>query len=148
MYQQHSKQELANRLDDLATVSISNTCIPVITRLGIAVGKYNIKVEDGKYNILLKKYIVHRTHTKTGALVIAGMLNKIFKANEIVSVLHADYVLYSTKNDLESFKHHYDLAIKSNDRIKEGIMLSRFEQADERYQAAKKILKQSYSKLF
>ena len=148
MYQQHSTRELANRLDDLATNSITNAFIPVITRSGIAVGHYHIRVEDGKYSVKKRKSTIHSTHTKTGALIIAGMLNKIYKPEDIIRVLHADYTIYSTKNDLESFKHHYELALKSNDSIKEGIMLSRFEQADDRYQAAKRILKQSYSKLF
>lgn len=147
MYQQTTR-ELANRLNDIATISLSNLIMPIITRSGILVGKYVIRIEDGKFSIKRKKSIVHSTHTKTGALIIAGMLNKPYKPNDIVRVLHADYIIYSTKNDLESFKHHYDLAIKSNDFIKEGIMLSRFEQADDRYQAAKQILKQSYSKLF
>jgi hypothetical protein len=147
MYQ-HSTRELANRLDDLATTSISNAAIPIITRSGIAVGHYHIRVEDGKFSVKKRKAVVYTTHTKTAALIIAGMLNKPAKPEDIVRVLQADYVIYSTKNDLESFKHHYDLAIKSNDPIKEGIMLSRFEQADDRYQAAKQILKQSYSKLF
>ena len=148
MYQQHSTRDLANRLDDLATTSISNSAIPIITRSGIAVGHYHIRVEDGRFSVKKRKSIVYSTHTKTGALIIAGMLNKQYKPVDIVRVLHADYTLYSTKNDLESFKHHYELAIKNNDSIKEGIMLSRFEQADDRYQAAKQILKQSYSKLF
>ena len=147
MYQ-HTTQELADRLNDIATISISSSAMPIITRSGIAVGKYIIRMEDGKFSIKIKKSTVHYTHTKTGALVIAGMLNKPYKPADIVRVLHADYTLYSTKNDLESFKHHYELAIKSNDSIKEGVMLARFEQADDRYQAAKKLLKQSYSKLF
>jgi mannose-1-phosphate guanylyltransferase len=147
MYQ-HSTRELANRLDDLATTSISNSAIPIITRSGIAVGHYHIRIEDGKFSVKKRKSIIYTTHTKTAALIIAGILNKQHKPEDIVRVLQADYVIYSTKNDLESFKHHYDLAIKSNDPIKEGIMLSRFEQADDRYQTAKQILKQSYSKLF
>jgi mannose-1-phosphate guanylyltransferase len=147
MYQ-HSTRELANRLDDLATTSISNSAIPIITRSGIAVGHYHIRIEDGKFSVKKRKSIIYTTHTKTAALIIAGILNKQHKPEDIVRVLQADYVIYSTKNDLESFKHHYDLAIKSNDPIKEGIMLSRFEQADDRYQVAKQILKQSYSKLF
>jgi mannose-1-phosphate guanylyltransferase len=147
MYQ-HSTRELANRLDDLATTSISNAAIPIITRSGIAVGHYHIRIEDGKFSVKKRKSIIYTTHTKTAALIIAGILNKQHKPEDIVRVLQADYVIYSTKNDLESFKHHYDLAIKSNDLIKEGIMLSRFEQADDRYQAAKQTLKQSYSKLF
>lgn len=148
MYQQHNTKELANRLNDLATVSISNAAIPIITRSGILVGHYTIRIENGKFSIKKKKSTVHSTHTKTAALIIAGMLNKPYKPSDIVKVLHADYVIYSTKNDLESFKHHYELAVKHNDNIKEGIMLSRFEQADDRYQEAKKILQQSYSKLF
>ena len=147
MYQ-HSTRELANRLDDLVTTSISNAAIPIITRSGIAVGNYHIRVEDGKFSVKKRKSVVYTTHTKTAALIIAGMLNKKHKPEDIVRFLQADYIVYSTKNDLETFKHHYDLAIKSNDFIREGIMLSRFEQADDRYQAAKQILKQSYSKLF
>ena len=147
MYQ-HSTREIANRLDDLITNSISNAAIPVITRSGIAVGNYHVRVEDSKFSVKKRKSVVYTTHTKTAALIIAGMLNKPHKPNDIVRVLQADYVVYSTKNDLETFKHHYDLAIKNKDPIKEGIMISRFEEADDRYQAAKQILKQSYSKLF
>jgi hypothetical protein len=147
MYQ-HSTRELANRFEDLATTSIRDSAIPIITRSGIAVGHYHIRIEDGKFSVRKRKAVVYTTYTKTAALIIAGMLNKQYKPEDVVRVLQADYVVYSTKNDLESFKHHYDLAIKSNDSIKEGIMLSRFEQADDRYQAAKQILKQSYSKLF
>jgi len=147
MYQ-HSTRELANRLEDLATISISNAAVPVITRSGIAVGHYTIRIEDGKFSIKKKKSVIHSTYTKTAALIIAGILNKPHKPSDIVRVLQADHIIFFTKNDLESFKHHYDLAVKSNDAIREGIMLSRFEQADDRYQEAKKILKQSYSKLF
>lgn len=148
MYQQHNTKELANRLNDLATATVSNAAIPIITRAGITVGHYHIRHENGKFLIKKRKSTIYSTHTKTAALIIAGILNKPFKSEDIIKVLHADYIVYSTKNDLESFKHHYDLAVKTNDSIKEGIMLSRFEQADDRYQEAKKILKESYSKLF
>lgn len=147
MYQ-HSTRELADRLEDLATTSISNTIVPIVTRSGISVGQYTIRIEDGEFAIKKKKTTVYKTHTKTAALIIAGLLNKNYKPNDIIDILYADYTLYSTKNDLESFKHHYELAIKNNNSTKEGIMLARFEQADDRYQEAKKIIKQSYSKLF
>jgi len=147
MYQ-HSTRELADRLEDLATTSISNTIVPIVTRSGISVGHYTIRIEDGEFAIKKKKSTVYKTHTKTAALIIAGLLNKTYKPKDIINILYADYTLYSTKNDLESFKHHYELAIKNNNPTKEGIMLARFEQADDRYQEAKKIIKQSYSKLF
>ena len=147
MYQ-YSTRDLANRLDDLAKISVTNALIPIISRSGITVGQYSIRLEDGKFSIKKRKSTIHKTHTKTAALIIAGLLNKPYRSEDIVRVLQADYVVYSTKNDLESFKHHYDLAVKNGDRVKEGIMLSRFDRADDRYQEAKKILKQSYSNLF
>lgn len=148
MYQEHFTKDLANKLEDLATKSIRDSIIPIITRSGISVGRYTIRFEDGKFNIRRKNLIVQKTYTKTAALIIAGLLNKISKSDEIVKVLYADSLLYFTKNDLELFRYHHDLAIKNNDSIKEGIMMSRFDQANDRYQLAKKTIQESYSKLF
>ena len=148
MYREHITKDLANKLDDLITKSISNTVIPIITRSGIVVGRYTIRSENGNFYIRYKNSIVQKTYTKTAALIIAGLLNKKPKSDDITNILYADYTLYFTKNDIESFKYHYDLAVKNNDSTKQGIMLSRFDKADEKYQTAKKVLQQSYSKLF
>lgn len=148
MFQNHITKDLASKLDDLATKSILNSIIPVITRSGILVGKYVIRSENGKFYIRRNGNIVQKTFTKTGALIIAGLLNKKPKALDIKRVLNADHTLYFMKNDLDLFKHHYNLAVKNNDLIKQGIMQSRFDQADEKYQSAKSILQESYSMLF
>jgi hypothetical protein len=140
--------ELVNKLEDIATFSISNSAVPVITRAGILVGNVLIRIKDGNYYLRHKKTTVYQTHTKTAALILAGLINKNYKGETITNILEADRTAFSTKNDLEIFKHHYQTAIKNNDKTKQGIMLARFEQADDRYQSAKQILKQSYSKLF
>jgi hypothetical protein len=52
------------------------------------------------------------------------------------------------RNDIEVYKYHHSIASKNGDDCKKYIMSARFETANERYQEAKRVLQQSYSKLF
>lgn len=144
----YQSKDLAEKLDNLTTFSISNTVMPVITRSGISVGKFLINKENGQFCVKRNKFVVHKTYTKTAALIVAGLLNKKSRSDDIRNVLDADFVAFSMKNDLELYKYHYNAAIKDKNETKEGIMLARFERANDRYQIAKKTLQQSYSRLF
>ena len=146
MYPQKNK-EIATRLDNLYETSISSVLVPAVTKYGIVVGNYLVKPHDGFFQIMKRKEILYTTYNKTSAIIIAGMLVKNMKS-KINSIIEADRVAFSTRNDLETFKYHIDLALKHDDPYKEGVMLARFEFTNDKFQAAKKILKQSYSRLF
>ena len=141
-------KELAIRLDRIATASVSNALIPVVTKKGILVGSYVIKPDNGTYAITKKDYEYYRTYTKSAAMIIAGLMSKNYNRSEIVNVMDADRVANAMRNDIEVYKHHYEKANKNNNDCKKHIMGARFEVANEKYQQAKRTLQQTYSKLF
>lgn len=147
MYTQNNKK-IAIQLDEIATVSISNALIPVVTKKGILVGSYLIKHDNGVFSINKKNHEYFRTFTKSAAMIIAGMLSRNYKNKDIFSVIDADRMANAMRNDIDIYKHHYDLAIKNKDDCKKQIMAARFEIANEKYVEAKKTLRNSYSKLF
>lgn len=141
-------KELAIRLDRIATASVSNALIPVVTKKGILVGSYVIKPDNGTFAITKKDYEYYRTYTKSAAMIIAGLMSKNYNRSEILNVIDADRVANAMRNDIEVYKHHYETANKSNNDCKKYIMSARFEVANEKYQQAKRTLQQTYSKLF
>lgn len=141
-------KELAIRLDKIATASVSNALIPVVTKKGILVGSYVIKPDQGTYTITKKDYEYYRTYTKSAAMIIAGLLSKNCSRLDIINVIDADRVANAMRNDIEVYKYHYDIANKNNNDCKKYIMGARFEVANDKYQQAKRTLQQTYSKLF
>lgn len=139
---------VAIKLDNIASASVSNALIPVMTKQGIQIGSYVIKPTDGQFIVKRKNEELYKTFTKSAAMIIAGLLNKNKDRKHIRAVLDADTVANSSKNDLTVFRYHHDIATKNGDDTKKYIMEARFECANQRYQEAKKILKQSYIKLF
>jgi len=146
MFPQKTK-EIANRLDDLYETSISSVIVPTITKYGIVIGKYLIKPHNGLFQVMRHKEVLYTTYNKTSALIIAGILFKNMKT-DINAILEADRTAFSKRNDLETFKYHIDLAIRHDDSYKEGVMLAKFEAANEKFQKARNTLKQCYSRLF
>lgn len=141
-------KELAIRLDRIATATVSNALIPVVTKKGILVGSYVIKPDNGTFAITKKNQEYYRTYTKSAAMIIAGLLSKNHSRSDVFNVVDADRVLNAMRNDIEVYKHHYEKANKNNDDCKKYIMSARFEVANEKYQQAKRTLQQTYSKLF
>lgn len=141
-------KELAIRLEDIATATISSAIIPIVTNRGIQVGKFLIKPEDDFYTVYHKNQEQYKTYTKIAALIIAAMLTKKNVRYNIGTVIDADRQANSSRNDREIFKYHREIAMRNRDDIKKGIMEARYEIANEKYQEAKRILQQSYSRLF
>jgi len=141
-------QELANTLSNLYKSTISSVIVPVVTHQGILVGSYIIKPSDGLFLVSNKSRILHKTYTKKGALILAGILNKGHSKEDILQILSADMVAFSSKNDLEIYKHHYKLAVKRGDLLKKNLMMDRFDTSDCKMQKAKDTLEKYYSKIF
>ena len=144
-------QETAKQLEDVAKKTLSKSIVPYITKKGIVIGTCLITPVDDGFLIKRNRVVVGKTMSKSAAMIIAALLNKkITKAiiEEIKQVTTADMVSFSSKNDLEIFKHHYNLANERNDELKKDLMECRFSFANERYQQAKNILKKSYMNLF
>lgn len=147
MSQQTNKQ-LAVKLNNLASVTVSSALVPVVTKNGIMIGSYVVKPDDGEFIVTKNKFEYYRTYTKSAAMIIAGFLNKKLRTKDLLTVLDADRVANAMRNDIDSYKYHYELATNNGDNIKKQIMMARFEVANDRYREAKRVLKNSYSKLF
>lgn len=141
-------KDLAIRLDDIATATISSALIPVVTPRGIQIGQYTVKPDKNFFAVCRKNQEYYKTYTKSAALIIAGMLAKNNKHRNVGQVIDADRLANSSRNDKEIFKYHYDIAVRNGDDIKKGIMSARYEIANQKYQEAKRILHESYCKLF
>jgi hypothetical protein len=141
-------KDLAIKLDDIATATISSALIPVVTARGIQVGQYTVRPDKNFFKVCHKNYEHYKTYTKSAALIIAGMLAKDNSHKNVGRVIDADRLANSSRNDKEIFKYHYEIAVKNGDDIKKGIMSARYEIANENYREAKRILQESYSKLF
>ena len=112
------------------------------------IGSYVVKPDDGEFIVTKNKFEYYRTYTKSAAMIIAGFLNKKLRTKDLLTVLDADRVANAMRNDIDSYKYHYELATNNGDNIKKQIMMARFEVANDRYREAKRVLKNSYSKLF
>jgi hypothetical protein len=145
---QQTNKQLAVKLNNIASVTVSSALIPVVTKNGILVGSYTVKPDDGSFVIVKNKHEYYRTYTKSAAMIIAGFLNKNIRTKDISAVLDADRIASAMRNDIDSYKYHYELANANGDDIKKQIMMARFEVANDRYKEAKRVLKNSYSKLF
>ena len=147
MSQQTNKQ-LAVKLNNIASVTVSSALVPVVTKNGIMIGSYIVKPDGGGFVVTKNKFECYRTYTKSAAMIIAGFLNKNLRIKDISTVLDADRIANAMRNDIDSYKYHYELASNNGDDTKKQIMLARFEVANDRYREAKRVLKNSYSKLF
>lgn len=140
--------EISSRISDLYKTTIQNGLVPVLTRQGIAIGSCLIKPSDGFFVIYKERHEYYRTYSKSAAMIIARLINKKSKPTDISEILEADRCAFWARNDLEVFKHHYNLAVKRNDSMRQELMEARFEATNDRYKMAKKTIKESYSKLF
>ena len=143
--------QTANQLNDAVEKALHKSPMPYITKNGIVIGTLIVSPYDDGFVIKKKNNIVSTTKSKSAAMIIAALMNKkITKAviEEIKSISLADSVSFSSKNDLELFKHHYNIAEKNNDDTKKALMECRFTFANDRYQQAKLIMKKSYMNLF
>jgi hypothetical protein len=143
-----NNKKIAIQLDRIATISVSNALIPVVTKKGILIGSYLVILDNGMYAVKKKDYEYFRTYTKSAAMILAGMMSKNYKNIDISSVIDADRVAHAMRNDIDIFKHHYEIAVKNDDDCKKQIMATRFELANEKYIEAKRTLRKLYSKLF
>lgn len=143
-----NNKEIAIKLDKLATATVSSALIPTMTKNGILVGSYIVKPVDGFFSVNKRNEEYYRTYSKSAAMIIAGLMSKNYGSSHIFLVIDADRVANAMRNDIEVYKYHHSIASKNGDDCKKYIMSARFETANERYQEAKRILQQSYSKLF
>jgi hypothetical protein len=143
---QINTQVIARKLEKLSNSVVSKRNIPLITKLGILIGSYIIKPKNNKFEIYKNSRCIYTTYSKTAAMVIAQMLTN--NISGVSTVLENDRRAASAREDLEIFKHHYNIAEKNNNILKKDLMMSKFEAADERYQQCKKMLQESYYNLF
>lgn len=141
-------KSLAEKLEKISTKAVASNLVPLVTKNGILIGSYLIKPRDGLFDILEGSRVLYTTFSKSAAMIVARMIAKRQRPEMIMEVIQADRIAFSTRNDLELYKHHYENAEKRNDLTKRDIFLSRFEVTNERYQQAKKTLQKSYSLLF
>jgi hypothetical protein len=147
MYLQHPK-EIAEQLENISKDVVRSGIMPIVTKNGILVGSYLVQPNDGRFLVKSGSKVLYTTYTKSASMILARLLLKKATRDKINEIIEADRVAFSSRNDLEIYKSHYESAEKRNDSIKMGILMSRFEVADERYQVAKKTLQKSYSLLF
>ena len=140
--------EISSKISNLYNTALQNIPVPVLTNRGIAIGSCLIKPCDGSFAIYKGCHEYYRTYSKSAAMIIAVMINKKSQAADIAEILEADRCAFWTRNDLEIFKHHYNLAVKYKDDMRQELMEARFDVANDRYKLAKKTIKESYSRLF
>lgn len=140
--------EISSKVTDLYHNSIQSGAVPVITSQGIAVGNCLIRPSDGYFLILKNGHEHYRTYSKSAAMIIARLMNRKTDAMEISRIIDADQRAFSARNDLEIYKHFYNVASKRNDQSKMMLMEDRFGATNDRYQLAKQIIKDSYYNLF
>lgn len=144
----YQTDEVSSHASDLYHRTIQSGLVPVITDQGIAVGSCLIKPSDGFFVIYKNNHEHYRTFSKSAAMIIARLMNRKVDLLEINSIINADRKAFSARNDLEIYKHFYTVASKRNDTVKKMIMEDRFQSTNDKYQSAKKIIKDSYSRLF
>lgn len=134
------------RISD-SVIRKSGKTLPIVTKSGILIGSYIIKPVNHCFLVQRGSEVLYRTFNKTAAMIIANLLHNNNR-DEIVHILDVDRKVASAREDLEVSRYHYNKAKKNNDHLKSGIMISKFEAADDKYQIAKHKLQESYSKLF
>lgn len=140
--------DLVNKLEKLSTKAVSSNLVPLVTKNGILMGTYIIKPRNGVFDIKEGDQVLYTTYSKSAAMIVVRMMAKKIRSERIMEIIDADRTAFSSRNDLELFKYHYENAKKRNDLSKKDIFLSRFEVTNDRYQRAKDVLKKSYSSLF
>ena len=140
--------DLTSKVSTLYQTSIQSGLVPVITDQGIAIGAALIKHSGDSFLVFKDNHEYYRTYSKSAAMVVARLLLKKAKAHDIEPILDADRKAFQARNDLEIYKHHYELAVKKQDTVKKILMQARFDAADAIYQMAKKKIKESYYNLF
>ncbi len=141
-------KEIADKLESISRDVVRSGTMPIITKNGILLGTYIIQPKDGLYHIKHGSQVLYSTYSKTAAMIIARMLSKRISGDQIKEVLEADRIAFSSRQDLEIFKHQIKIAEKNNNHLKEELYTTRFEVTDQKYQQAKAILQKSYSLLF
>jgi len=138
------KKELARKLDTITTKTLKT----VLTKSGIKIGDFTIVPAAGKFEIRKNGTAYYFTFSKSSAMIIAGLLMKKSKADDILIILNADRTAYSMHNNLIIYNYHLEQAINSSNNIKTNLMSFRFDRDYGLYQDAKRILQSSYSKIF
>jgi hypothetical protein len=144
------KKEIISRFNNIADKAIKSVLIPLVTKDGIRIGEYIILSINGQFEV--RKYntnsAYHKVYLKSTALILAGLMNKKTKSKDIPNIIYADHVAYTMRNNIVYYKHSYEVACKKDNFLKMELMASRYEDAENKYQNAKKILQSSYSKIF
>ena len=141
-------KEIAKKLETISKDVVRSGAIPIITKNGILIGTYIIQPKEGKYHIKQGTQILYSTYSKSAAMIVARMLTKKMDGDQIGEVLEADRIAFSSRQDLEIFKHQIKVAEKKNNHLKEELYTTRFEVTNIKYQNAKAALQKSYSMLF
>ena len=141
-------KSLAEKLEKISKKAVKSNMVPLVTKNGILMGSYLIKPRDGLFDIIEGSRVLYTTYSKSAAMIVVRMISKRQRSENIIEIIEADRIAFSTRNDLELYKYHYENAEKRNDLTKRDIFLSRFEVTNERYQQAKQTLQKSYSLLF
>jgi hypothetical protein len=143
-----SPKEVADKLESISKDVVRSGAMPIITKNGILIGTYIIQPKNGQYHVKQGSQILYSTYSKSAAMIIARMLTKRIDGDQIREVLEADRIAFSSRQDLEIFKHQIKVAEKKNNHLKEELYTTRFEVTNIKYQQAKFILQKSYSLLF
>ena len=141
-------KEVADKLESISKDVVRSGAMPIITKNGILIGTYIIQPKDGKYLVKQGTQMLYSTFSKSAAMIIARMLTKRMHGDQIKQVLESDRIAFSSRQDLEVYKHHIKVAEKNNNHLKEELYTTRFEVTDQKYQSAKASLQKSYSLLF
>ena len=141
-------KEIAEKLETISKDVVRSGAMPIVTKNGILIGTYIVQPKNGRYNIKNGSRILYSTFSKSAAMIVARMLIKRMTHLEIEEVLEADRIAFSSRQDLEIFKHQIKVAEKNNNTLKEELYTTRFEVTDEKYQKAKAVLQKTYSLLF
>lgn len=148
MTSQTIKKTLADKIEHVSKKAVSSGLIPMVTKLGILMGHYLIQPKDGIFNIKDGSTVLYTTYSKSAAMIIVKMLLNNRSNSKIKEIVEADRIAFSTRNDLEFYKHYINIAERNGNYTKQDILLSRFDITNEKYQKAKRILHKSYSSLF
>jgi len=141
-------KEVADKLESISKDVVRSGAMPIITKNGILIGTYIIQPKNGQYHVKQGSQILYSTYSKSAAMIIARMLTKRIDGDQIREVLEADRIAFSSRQDLEIFKHQIKVAEKKSNHLKEELYTTRFEVTNIKYQQAKFILQKSYSLLF
>lgn len=139
-----SKKKLAKKLDKLTTDALKS----ILTKSGIKIGDYIIIPRDGKFTVSLQKRPIYETYSKSAAMILAKMISKKAKRADILSILNADNIAYSMRNNIRIYEYYLERAISDNDIIKRDLMDIRLDKDYKLYEEAKQLLQSSYTKIF